>query len=363
MIDGAGLGLAVGNQHLAHMHAGQYPLHDLHRTGRSGHDAGPQAAQLERAEPGMVQFSNKHGGHPVQRGAALLGYGRQGGFRLEGLAGKNRGTAVSDTGQVGHDHTEAVVQRHRYAQPVGLGQAHTVAHQLTVVEDIAMGEGGALGVAGGAAGELDIDRVAGGQSRRDSLQLRALRLPAHGTHGGEVVHTRARLIAHTDDRAQVGQSCRLELTRFTGGQFRRQLFEHGQVIAALELTGADHRLALYLVEGVFQFVGAIGRIDTHHDGADPGGGKLGQAPLVAIGCPYANPVAGFDAQGQQAAGEALDLLLVFPVRPAHTLVAHNQRLDLGKPVDGTVKSAAYGLLEQRLAGGAAQLAEDKLLTH
>ena len=345
------------------MHAGQYPLHDLYRTGGAGHDAGAQAAQLELAEPGMVQFGNKHGGHPVQRGAALLGYCRQGGFRFEGLGGKNRSTAVSDTGQVGHDHTEAVVQRHRYAQPVSLGQAHTVAHQLAIVENIAMGEGGPLGVARGAAGELDIDRVAGGQLRRDSLHPRALRLPAHGTHGGEVVHTRARLIAHADDGAQVGQFCRLELTRFTGEQFRRQLFQHGEVIAALELAGADDRLALHLVEGVLQFVGAVGGIDTHHDGTDPGGGELGQAPLVAIGCPYANPVAGFYAQGQQAAGQALDLVLILPVRPAHTLVAHDQRLDLGKPVDGAVESVAYGLLEQWLAGGAAQLAEDKLLTH
>ena len=65
------------------------------------------------------------------------------------------------TVEVAHHHTETVIKRHRDTQPVPFGELHGLAYKIAVVEYIEMGQGCALGRPGGAAGELDIDRVIG----------------------------------------------------------------------------------------------------------------------------------------------------------------------------------------------------------
>jgi hypothetical protein len=64
-----------------------------------------------------------------------------------------------NAGQHRQHHAEAVVQRHRDAQPVVLGEAHGLGDEARVVDDVVVRQRGALGVAGGAAGELDVDGV------------------------------------------------------------------------------------------------------------------------------------------------------------------------------------------------------------
>ena len=74
-------------------------------------------------EARMVELGDEHGRHAVQAGAALLLHGLQHGYRLEAFAGIDHGGAVGDAGQVAQHHAEAVVERHRDAQAVVLGQA------------------------------------------------------------------------------------------------------------------------------------------------------------------------------------------------------------------------------------------------
>ena len=140
------------------------------------------------------------------------------------------------------------------------------------------------------------------------------------------------------------------LDLFSPGQFRRQFPQHAKVVAAPELPGGDNRLALHLVQGVFQFVQPVSRVDTHHDRADFGSRVLGQAPFVAVGRPDADTIPGRDIQGQQATGQAIDLALVLAVSPADALVAHDEGLPVRELRRGPVEGLADGFVQQRFAG-------------
>ena len=74
----------------------------------------------------------------------------------------HRGT-VGDASQVAQHHPEAVVEGHRDAEPVGLGEPEQLGGEEPVVEDVAVAQGRALGIAGGARGVLDVDRVLGAE--------------------------------------------------------------------------------------------------------------------------------------------------------------------------------------------------------
>ena len=70
--DGRGFGQAVGNRHVARAHLARDRSHDLDGTRSAGHDAGPEARQIELAEARMVQLGDKHGRHAEDAGAALV---------------------------------------------------------------------------------------------------------------------------------------------------------------------------------------------------------------------------------------------------------------------------------------------------
>ncbi|MNV96508.1 hypothetical protein D3C71_1915240 [compost metagenome] len=98
----------------------------------------------------MVQLGDEHGRHAIQRGGLFFGNRAQGRQRVERIVGVDQRTAVGHAAQVGHDHAEAVVQRHRDHQPIMLGQAQAFADHVAVVEDVAVAERGAFGETGGA---------------------------------------------------------------------------------------------------------------------------------------------------------------------------------------------------------------------
>jgi hypothetical protein len=102
---------------------------------------------------------------------ALFGDGLQGQQRIEGVVGVNHGAAVGDATEVAHDHAEAVIQRHRDHQAIGGGQAEAFADHVTVVEDVVVTEGRALGETGGAGGVLDVHRLVEVQAVLAFVQL------------------------------------------------------------------------------------------------------------------------------------------------------------------------------------------------
>ena len=62
-------------------------------------------------------------------------------------------------GEIADHHAEAVVERHRDADPVALGVPKALTQEKGVVQDVVVREGSSFGETGGAAGVLDIDRV------------------------------------------------------------------------------------------------------------------------------------------------------------------------------------------------------------
>lgn len=90
---------------------------------------------------------------------ARLGHGAQGKLGVEGVVGVDHGAAVGDAAEVGHDHAEAVVQRHRDHHAVAGRQAKAFSHHETVVEDVVVTERGTFGRTGGAGGVLDVHRL------------------------------------------------------------------------------------------------------------------------------------------------------------------------------------------------------------
>ena len=78
---------------------------------------------------------------------------------VESFTRKDHGCAVRHASQVRQHHSEAVVKRHRDAQPVHFAEAQAFAGEETIIQDVVMGKYGALWRAGGSARELNIDRV------------------------------------------------------------------------------------------------------------------------------------------------------------------------------------------------------------
>ena len=149
----------------------------------------------------------------------------------------------------------------------------------------------------------------------------------------------------------MGQFGRVQLARGAVLQLRSQLVEHGQILAGFKTFCADDDIAGHLVQSVLQFVQAVGRVDAHHDGADFGAGKLGQAPLHPVGGPDTNAVTRFYAQVQQAGGQPVDFMQVFGIGPANPLVANHQCFVIRVPGGDPVQALADGFAQQRLVGG------------
>src|SRR5712691_8191089 len=80
-------------------------------------------------------------------------------LKLVCLGGDDHRRAMSGAGEVAEHHPEAVVERHRNADPVQLRVVQCLADEETVVEDVVVGQGCALRKTGRARGVLDVDGV------------------------------------------------------------------------------------------------------------------------------------------------------------------------------------------------------------
>jgi hypothetical protein len=112
-----------------------------------------------KREGGVFQNRDEHRRNTVQRRASLGLDGFEHAERIEGFARDDHGCAVRDAGQVGQDHSEAVIEREGNAEPVVGTEAEGLSAEAAVVEDVMMRERGAFGSAGRATGELDVDRI------------------------------------------------------------------------------------------------------------------------------------------------------------------------------------------------------------
>ena len=353
---GAGLGHAVGDGHLAHVHLVDDVLHDRDRARRAGHDAGAQAAEVERVEVRMAKLGDKHRGHAVERGAALRRDGLQHGARVEGVAWIDHGCANRDAGQVPKHHAEAVVQRHGNADPVLFGEALGLAGEVAVVQDALVRECRPLREAGGARCELDVDGVVGLQATCDRVQAAACIGPSEIAHIAKRVHAGRRVTAEPDDRVQVWQLRGPECTRPAVVDLRSDRANHGHVVRRLECVGGDKRLALDLVERVFKLVQPVGGVDVHQDEPDTRRGELGDGPFRTVRSPDTDAVARLQSERKESGSQRVHLGCQLGPGPAHPLVTRHQRVARTPPVDCPRECRRDGLVDQRHVGRARHVA-------
>ena len=282
----------------------------------------------------MLQLGDEHRRHPIQRGAALGLDRGQGGLGLERLGRVDHGRSVGGAGQVAQDHAEAVVQRHRDTDPVGLGVAAALADEVAVVEDVVVRQGGALGEPGGAGGVLDVDGVV---ELEQGLAL-AQPLDRHPAS------PRAQLVpAHRPGRDVAAQ----HHPPRKGGEVAGHLVEHVQVVGLAEAGGQDQGRHPGLAEGIGQLGGPVGRVDVDQHGPDLGGGVLEDRPLGVVRRPDPDPLATLDPQRQQAPGHLLDGRMELGIGQAHALVHADQGVVVGDPGRRPVQVLPDGLTQQR----------------
>ena len=326
-----GLGHAVADRHL--LDPGLDELgHDGCRARRAGHDAGSHRRQVPRPEVGQRPLGDEHRRHAVERRAPLLGdrVERRGG--VEARRRDDRAGTVGGGREVAHDHAEAVVEGHRDADPVLLGVAAQLPHQVAVVEDVVVRERRALGEAGGARRVLDVDRVAGvegGLHHRQALGAHLVGAGEQGVPGALPEH---------DDVLECGAPA-------PGG------VDHGDVVRGLERGGDHHHPDAGLVQHVGELVRAVGRVDRHEDRPDLGGRVLGEGPLDAVRRPDADAVPLLDAGPDEGAGEPVDLRAQLGVREPDAGRPVDDRVALGEPGHRRVEVVSDRLLEERRIGG------------
>ncbi len=353
-----GLGHAVGDGDLRQMHVAHHSLHHLDGARAAGHDAGTQGAQIELGKARMIEHGDEHGRHTVQPGAGFVLHALQSQQWVEAVVGIDDGGAVRQTRQVAQHHAEAVVQRHRNAQPVFGGELHRLTNKETVVQDVAVRERGALGKTGGAAGELDVDGFVRVQRCRGLGDRRVVGAAA-GDPVGKAQHAGFIGLAQMHHQFEIGQTRGAQFARRAGIQLRREFTQHGEVVAGLERGHGDQRLARHLVERVLHLGGAIGRVDVHQNQADLGRRQLHQHPFHAVVRPDAHAVALAQTAAQQGAAQTIHLALELGIAQANVLVARNQRLLQALALGHGVEKIAYGLRQQRLVGGAAGISLDQ----
>ena len=122
---------------------------------------------------GVVLHSDEHRRHPVYT-CAPFGFDcrkRQAG--VESGCRNHHGDTVGGAAQVAHHHAEAVVERHRDAQPVTRRQLDLLGDEEAVVEDVAVRKRRPLRETRCPRGVLDVDRIGVGQARQPVGQLLA----------------------------------------------------------------------------------------------------------------------------------------------------------------------------------------------
>ncbi len=269
----------------------------------------------------------------VQRSSAIAPQRRPG---VEaGRRDHHRG-AVGGAAEVAHHHAEAVVEGHRDAQPVGLGEVDRLGDEVAVVEDVAVREGRALRVAGRARGVLDVDRVVGCERPHPVVHDVGVDPLPRGDHVGPVAG------ADVDDALQA---------RRVGGGLR----DHRAVVAGLEALGRDQHPQPRVVDRVGELVGPVGRVDVDEDGPDLRRGELGDRPLRTARRPHPDPVALGDPAGDQAAGEEVDVVVERPIGPAAPRGELDEGLAVGVRRHRAVEVVPDGLVEEGHVGLASRV--------
>ncbi len=275
-------------------------------------------------EAGMREFRDEHGGNAVDRRAALLVDGLHGRQRIEEVGGDDHGGAMREAGHVAQHHAEAMVEGHRNADPVALGQLHGVADKAAIVGHVVVAQLGALGLAGGAAGVLDVDGVVRLEARLTGAQLGGSDALALSQHGIPTQHPGRGILSEVNRMAEIGQLRGLQLAGRAVIQLGGKLAQGLNVVTVAEGVLHHQSLAAGLLQHKFQFMSAEAEVEVDQYGPHLGRAKLHQHPLRDVGGPDSDPVAALKSQGHQSAGGALHFGLQLPPVEAQILPTEDE---------------------------------------
>ena len=155
------LGHAVADGDLVHVHAGRRTASSPRPGTATRHHAGAQAREVERVEVGVGELGDEHRRHAVQRrcSARPAPPVEHRPSASNASFGDHHRRPVRRAAEVAHDHAEAVVEGHRDAEPVLVGDPLQLGGEVAVVQDVPVRQRGALREAGGARRVLDVDGI------------------------------------------------------------------------------------------------------------------------------------------------------------------------------------------------------------
>ena len=220
-----------------------------------------------------------------------------------------------------------MIVRHRDAELVVRGEAHRLADEIAVVDDVVVGQRRALRHARGAGCELDVDRVVELQRRAENRQRLTLDVARRARDVVKIEHARCRLGPEADDDLEVRQPRRLDAAERGAVDLGRDCAERSEIVVRLVAGAQDQRAAAGFFHGVFELVHPVGRVDVGEDEAGKGSAELREHPFAAIGRPDPDPLALLQSERPQADGQVLGAAQKLGVGPADVLVAG----DLGGP--------------------------------
>ncbi len=244
-------------------------------------------------------------------------------------------------------------------RPVGGRQAHRLADEIAVVENVVMGERRPLGRAGGAAGELDVDGIVELQRLSERGEFGELRGRGRRGDFGEVEGAGGLLAPQPDHDLQIGKPRRLEAAGRRAVQLGRKRPKRRDIVVAPEASAQNQRLAADLVHRIVELVRAIRRIDVDEDEARLGGGELRQHPFGVVGRPDADALARLEVERDQSGREIVGAAAQFLVSPANRLMTHNQRRAVRRRPGDPVQQSADRLADQRLVADPVNIALDE----
>ena len=240
-----------------------------------------------------------------------------------------------------------MVERHGDAQAVGLGQPDRAGDHVGIVQDVGVRQCRAFRRARGAAGELDVDRLVRIERGRDGIQPAHLRGAGKPCEIVEGEHAGGFFRAHADDRPQRRHTPGLQPSRLRRLQFRRERTDHFEIVARLEARRGDQRLAADLVQHVFEFGEAVGRIDRDQHQPDARGGELRDQPFGPVRRPDADPVPLLQPEREEPRRHGIDLACELAPGVAPPRLAEDRRLAVPEQRHGPRKRLRDRLAQER----------------
>ena len=195
-----------------------------------------------------------------------------------------------------------------------------------------MGQGGAFGRSGGAAGELDVDRIVKLESAPNILQPGAVSSASLLLYIRKPQYARFVVFTQMNDVTQSRKFSSAQLAWFRVIEFRDKRPQHSQVIAGLEFMSQNKGRASGFAQCVLQFAYAVSRIHSYQNQSCFGAGKLGKHPLGIIRRPDANAVSRLQAQREQPCGKSINTFPKLGITPPNVLMPHHQRFPLSPPL-------------------------------